>query len=124
MRGLMLTSVHPQLAGVRVGVVHARARIELNEAADGGLSGPMSSPCMSLLLRVEQDVAAENEVTLGVRITTASGEPLLPGTPLASVELLFWSDLADVFVAPGTRFTLRYPNRIVGRGQVLDVLPF
>jgi hypothetical protein len=29
-----------------------------------------------------------------------------------------------VFVVPSTRFTLRYPNRVVGRGEVLDVLHF
>jgi hypothetical protein len=84
----------------------------------------MTSPCRSLILRIEHQVADEDEVNLGVQITTASGEPLSPGASALGVELLFWSDLADVFVVPSTRFTLRYPNRVVGRGQVLDVLPF
>ena len=104
--------------------MHARARIELEETTGGGLSAPMSSPCRSLILRVEQDIEAEDDVNLGVQITTATGEPLLPGASDMTVDLHFWSDLADVFVVPSTRFTLRYPNRVVGRGQVLDVLPF
>jgi hypothetical protein len=104
--------------------VHAKARIEMNDAADGGLSEPMSSPCRSLILRVEHDVAEADETNLGVQITTQSGEPLEAGVSGMTVDLHFWSDLADVFVVPSTRFTLRYPNRVVGHGQVLDVLPF
>jgi hypothetical protein len=117
-------SVHPATADARLSVVRARARIELEDAASGGLSEPMPSPCRSLILRVEYDVADEREVSLGVQITTDSGGPLSPGESGVTVELRFWSDLADVFVVPSTRFTLRYPNRVVGRGQVLDVLPF
>jgi hypothetical protein len=117
-------SVHLAIEDARVIVVHARARIDLNEAADGGVSGPMPSPCKSLILRVEPQVADEDEMNLGVQITTASGEPLRPGASGLTVDLDFWSDLADVFVRPSTLFTLRYPNRVVGRGQVLDVLPF
>jgi hypothetical protein len=115
--------MHPTTEDARVGDVHARARIELDEAAAGGLLEPMPSPCRSLLLRVEHDVADEDEVSLGVQITTDSAEPLAPGQSGVPVELHFWSDLADVFVVPSTRFTLRYPNRVVGRGVVLDVLP-
>jgi hypothetical protein len=100
------------------------ARIELNEAANGGLSEPMPSPCRSLIFRVEHEVADEDEMNLGVQITTASGEPLSPGVFGVTVDLHFWSDLADVFVVPSTKFTLRYPNRVVGRGHVLDVPPF
>ncbi len=103
--------------------MHARARIELGVAADGGLVEPMSSPCRSLILRVEHDNADAEEMNLGVQITTGKGEPLSPGTSGLVVDLHFWSDLADVFVVPSTRFTLLYPNRVVGRGQVLDVLP-
>ena len=62
-------------------------------------------------------------MSLGVQITTATGEPLSPGESGLTVDLQFWSDLADVFLVPNTRFTLRYPNRVVGRGEVLDVLP-
>jgi hypothetical protein len=115
-------SVHPAMADEKVSVVHAQARIELDATTGGGLSKPMPSPCKSLILRIEHD-AADDEVTLGVQITTESGEPLSPGASDVPVDLHFWSDLADVFVVPSTRFTLRYPNRIVGRGQVLDVLP-
>lgn len=104
--------------------MHARARIDLHRAADGGLAEPMSSPCRSLIFRVAHEVADEDEVSLGVQITTASGEPLSPGASDLGVDLHFWSDLADVFVVPSTRFTLRYPNRVVGHGQVLDVLSF
>ena len=110
--------------GARVGVVHARARIKLDATTGGGLSEPMPSPCRSLILRIEHGTADGDEVNLGVQITTASGEPLSPGASDVTVELHFWSDLADVFVVPSTTFTLRYPNRVVGRGQVLDVLPF
>lgn len=63
-------------------------------------------------------------MNLGVQITTWGDAPLSPGSTGLTLDLHFWSDLADVFVVPGTRFTLRYPNRVVGRGQVLDVLPF
>jgi hypothetical protein len=105
------------------GLVKANARIDLLDGADGGLTEPMPSPCQSLLLRVELD-ADEEPVDLGVRITTLSGEPISPGTSGVAVDLDFWSDLADVFVVPSTRFTLRYPSRVVGVGQVLDVLPF
>jgi hypothetical protein len=84
----------------------------------------MPSPCRSLILRVEHDVAEEDEMNLGVQITTESGGPLSPGASGLTVDLHFWSDLADVFVTPRTRFTLRYPDRVVGRGEVLNVLPF
>lgn len=104
--------------------MHAKARIEMNDAADGGLTEPMASACRSLILRVEHDVEEEDETNLGVQITTQSREPLEPGVAGVTVDPHFWSDLADVFVVPSTRFTLRYPNRVVGRGQVLDVLPF
>jgi hypothetical protein len=70
-------SVHPTTADARVCVVHARARIELDEAAGGGLLGSIPSPCRSLLLRVEHELADEDEVSLGVQITTDSGEPLV-----------------------------------------------
>jgi hypothetical protein len=120
----MPMSVHPALVDARVTVVHARARIELNDAADDGLAEPMPSPCRSLIFRVAHEVADEDTMNLGVQITTASGEPLSPGVSGVTVDLHFWSDLADVFVVPSTQFTLHYPNRVVGRGQVLDVLPF
>jgi hypothetical protein len=107
----------------RMHVVHAKARVEMNDTADGGLLAPMLSPCRSLILRIKQDIAEENETNLGVQITTQSGEPLSPGIAGVAVDLLFWSDLADVFVVPGAQFTLRYPNRVFGHGQVLDVLP-
>lgn len=116
-------SVHPAVLRANVSVVHARGRIELTAAADDGLLEPMPSPCRSLILRVEGDATYEDEVNLGVQITTSSGEALLPGASGVTVDLHFWSDLADVFVVPRTQFTLRYPNRVVGRGQVLDVLP-
>jgi hypothetical protein len=41
-----------------------------------------------------------------------------------AAELEFWSDLGEVYVVPGAQFTLRYPIRVVGRGHVLEVLPF
>ncbi|GAB3778204.1 hypothetical protein [Nocardioides ungokensis] len=123
-RAVLPIGVHLTTPDARVRVVHARARIELAEVAGGGLLEPMPSPCRSLLLRVERDVADEDEVSLGVQITTDSGEPLSPGQSALTVDLHFWSDLADVFVVPSTRFTLPYPNRVVGSGEVLDVLPF
>ena len=104
--------------------MHALARIDRNEALDGGLFGPMPSPCRSLLLRVDRGTAEDDEMNLGVQVTTASGEPLSPGAAAVTVDLHFWSDLAAVFVVPSTRFIVRYPNRVVGRGQVLEVLPF
>lgn len=119
----MPMSVHLAVRDARVNSVHALARIEMNETAYDGLSEPMPSPCKSLILRVERDNADEDEMSLGVQITTGFGEPLSPGTSEMTVDLDFWSDLAHVFVVPGTRFTLRYPNRVVGRGHVLDVLP-
>jgi flavoprotein len=42
--------------------MHARARIELNGGADRGLSAPMPSPCKSLILWVENDAGAEDEM--------------------------------------------------------------
>ena len=117
-------SVRWQGVDARVHVVHATARIEMNDASDGGLSEPMLLPCRSLILRVEHDLAGEDETNLGVQITTPSGEPLEPGVSGVEVDLHFWSDLADVFVVPSTRFTLRYPNRVVGCGQILEVQPF
>jgi hypothetical protein len=101
----------------------ARAQIDLNETVHGGLSEPMPSPCRSLILRVKHDVAEEDEMNLGVRITTETGGPLSPGASGLTVDLLFWSDLADVFVTPRTRFTILYPDRVVGRGEILDALP-
>ena len=84
----------------------------------------MPSPCQSLILHIEHDVADEEPVDLGVRITTLSGDPLSPGNSGVAVELDFWSELADAFDVPQTRFTLRYPSRVVGVGQVVDVLTF
>jgi hypothetical protein len=37
---------------------------------------PMPSPCRSLILRVEPDVSHEEQVDLGVQISTPSNEPL------------------------------------------------
>lgn len=71
-------TVREPVGDARVSVVHARARIDLDDTADRGLSKPMLSPYMSLILRVEHDVPDE-DVNLGVQITTASGEPLSPG---------------------------------------------
>ncbi len=102
----------------------ARARIDLTDGARGGLVGPIPSPCQSLILRVEHNDTGEQPVNLGVSIATLAGHPLLPGSTHEAVELWFWDDVAAVFIVPGTRFTLRYPTRIVGTGQVLDVLPF
>jgi hypothetical protein len=104
--------------------MHALAQIDLTEAAQGGLSEPMPSPCRSLILRVEYDAAEEDGMNLGVQIATESGGPLSPGAFGLTVDLHFWSGLAEVFVTPGTRFTLRYTDRVIGRGEVLDVLPF
>lgn len=76
------------------------------------------------ILHVEHDVPDEDQIDLGVQISRSGEEPIQPGTSGVTVDLDFWSDIADVHVVPGTRFTLRYPNRVVGRGQVLSVLPF
>lgn len=108
----------------RLAAVKAEAQISLIETAKGGLSAPLSSPCRSLILRVQADTNDEEVTNLGVQIATLTGEPLSAASSRVPVELPFSSDLADVFVVPGTRFTLRYPNRIVGRGQVVSVSPF
>lgn len=102
--------------------MRATARIELGHAVGAGLTMPLPSPCRSLLLRVEQHLDGEDNPHLGVQITTASGEPLSPGNTGVAVQLDFWADLADVLVVPGARFTLRYPIRVVGSGEVVDVL--
>jgi hypothetical protein len=86
--------------------VNARARIDMAEAANGGLAEPIPSRCQSFLLRVQHDGVDQEPVDLGVRITTLSGDPLSPGTSDISVEMQFWSDLADVYVVPRARFTL------------------
>jgi translation elongation factor EF-Tu-like GTPase len=77
-----------------------------------------------LILHVEHSVPNEDQIDLGVQISTPGEEPIQPGTSEVTVDLDFWSDIADVHVVPGTRFTLRYPNRVVGRGHVLSVVPF
>lgn len=112
------------IALVQGGVVKANATIDMHDEVGGGLIEPMPSPCQSLILRVELDNADDAPVDLGVRITTLSGDPIAPGVSGVAVDLGFWSDLADVYVVPTTRFTLRYPSRVVGTGRVLDVLPF
>lgn len=99
----------------------ARARIDLADQTHGGLAGPLPSPRQSLILRVEPE---QQPVDFGVRIATPGGDPIAPGTNYEAVELWFWADLANVFVVPSIRFTLRYPARVVGTGQVLEVLPF
>jgi len=58
-----------------------------------------------------------------VLITTSTGEALAPGTS-SNVELAFWNDLAGLYVRPGTVFDLRYPTRIVARGEGQEVHPF
>jgi len=108
-------------AVVQSEAVRATARIDMVSSADGGLAEPLPSPCQSSILHVEHDTDGDDQIDLGVRITTP-GEPLMPGTARMAVQLDFWSDLADMHVVPGSRFTLRYPSRVVGRGQVLDVL--
>jgi hypothetical protein len=100
--------------------VRAEAVLDLTTGADGGLTAPMPTPCRSLLLHIEQE--GEDRIDLGVQIS-ASGDPLHPGDAGLAVELDFWDDLADVYVVPGVRFTLRYPTRVVGRGHVLAVAP-
>lgn len=112
------------IALVQGGVVKANATIDMLDGAEGGLNEPMPSPCQSLILRVELDNADEGPVDLGVRITTVSGDPIAPGASRVAVGLDFWSDLSDVYVVPSTRFTLRYPSRVVGIGRILDVVPF
>jgi hypothetical protein len=99
--------------------VRAEAVLDLTTGADGGLTGPLPTPCRSLLLHVEGD----DQIDLGVQIST-SGEPLQAGSVGLAVDLDFWDDLANVYVVPGVRFTLRYPARVVGRGRVLTVAPF
>jgi hypothetical protein len=84
---------------------------------------PMPSPCQSLILRVGDDTDHGNQMSLGVRISTESDESLSPNTSQVAVDLDFWDDLADVYVVPGVPFTLRYPNRVVGSGEILGVLP-
>jgi hypothetical protein len=76
------------------------------------------------ILHAEQEADGDAPIDLGVRITTAGGEPLVPGASGMAAELEFWSDLAEVYVVPGAQFTLRYPIRVVGRGKVLELLPF
>ena len=76
------------------------------------------------ILHAEQEADGHAPIDLGVRITTAGGEPLVPGASGMAAELEFWSDLAEVYVVPAAQFTLRYPIRVVGRGRVLEVLPF
>ena len=52
------------------------------------------------------------------------GEPIVPGTSGMAAQLEFWLDLAEVYVVPGAQFTPAVPDPGVGRGQVLEVLPF
>lgn len=94
----------------------ARARIDLADQAHGGLVAPMPTPCQSLILRVEPGGSDEQPVDYGVRIATQDGAPLSPGMTDEDVESEFWTDLADVFVVPNTRFTLRYPTRVLVPG--------
>jgi hypothetical protein len=103
--------------------VKARAQIALLASVDGGLRAPMRSPCRSLLLHVHEQHSDEH-VDLGVQIRTLSGRALDAGSQALKVELEFWDDLADLYVIPGRTFTLRHPSRVVGLGQVVEMLAF
>jgi|ERR671911_1335098 hypothetical protein len=104
--------------------VKARARIHLIAQDVGGLAGAMPSPSQSLVMHLDASPEEGGGVDLGVRITTATNESLTPGADI-DVDLVFWSDLADLYVTiPGKRFELLYPTRVVGHGEVLEVVPF
>jgi hypothetical protein len=111
----------PQLLG-KMGSVRAFGRITLTEGDEGGLRAPMPSPARSLLLRLDGGTGV-GELDIGVQITTPDGAPLKPGTSELAVELVFWSDLADLHIAPRCEFELRYPIRVVGRGVIDQVDP-
>lgn len=82
----------------------------------------MDTPCRSLLLHTDAGPGI-GPVTLGVLISTPSDEPLTPGTSTADARFDFWVDLAELYLAPGQDFELRYPTRVVGRGLVTSVFP-
>jgi hypothetical protein len=75
----------------RMSRMRARAHIRLSAAEDGGLRKPMPSPSQSLLLHIEEDSETGDQVDLGVRIATLTGDPLSPGSG-HDAELTFWSD--------------------------------
>jgi hypothetical protein len=98
-----------------------QARVRLLPTEDGGLQGPMPTPCQSLLLRV-----TDSSTDIGVRIATDSGASLMPGST-EDVTLTFWAEdvvAEDVVVEriqSGVKFVLRYPVRVVAEGEVTRV---
>ena len=102
--------------------MRARARISLFATSDGGLPEAMPSPCQSLLLGVDGDAPHTDDLFLGMQITAPLHETLEPGAHSLFVDLHLLSALADKYLWPGATFTLRYPIRVVGHGQVLEVL--
>jgi hypothetical protein len=72
-----------------------------------------------MLLRV--DAGPGLGVTLvGAEISAPS--ELAPGATFERVELGFWIDNADLYLAPGRSFEL-WHMRIVGSGQFIEWLP-
>lgn len=101
-------------------VMRVVADFILLTSEDGGLTAPMPTPCRSLLLRTDAGPGV-GTVSVGVSISTASGEPLRPGASLASALFAFWDDIAEVYLSQGRQFELCYPNRVVGRGVITSV---
>jgi hypothetical protein len=87
-------------------VIAARADIALLATDDGGLKAAMETPCRSLLLHTDAGPGL-GRVTVGVSISTSSGEPLTPGKLTTDARLDFWVDLAELYLSAGQDFELR-----------------
>lgn len=94
------------------------ADVDLRTTEAGGLTAPVEEGNRSLILNVDE---GGERVQLGAIFERIEGS----GEPGSSfrTELLFWNEVAAVHVSPGTKFTLSYGGRDVGRGQVIEVVP-
>ena len=102
------------------------ARVDLLGTVKGGLKGSMPAGTPSILVEVDSDIEGDENkrVTLGTMITPTDGSNVYPGATGIECRMVFWADVARIYVPPGTHFDLRYSGRQVGEGTVLSIIPF
>lgn len=99
-------------------MISALASVSFLPSSEGGLTAPLTTPCRSLLLRV--DANGSDEVHIGVSISGEQVGSIEPGKQYKSLRFDFWADVAEIYIRPGINFVLTYPTRPVATGRVTE----